>query len=129
MNRTIQSGYSELMGLYPPSRPVPMPAAQMKAVGSEGVSRPPFGIRDLDRVNQDMGLVALPHGYHAVPIIVYNNDDIHDDCSTDGCPIISKIYDSRKDNQTIWSPYNWMIEGLRSPMMEEFNLTAEYYDA
>ena len=51
VNRTMQSGYSELMGLYPPSRPVPMTAAQMKAVSSEGVSQPPFGIKDLDRVN------------------------------------------------------------------------------
>ena len=71
----------------------------------------------------------MPHGFNAVPITVYNNDDIHDDVSYDGCPYISNIEADRVDNETIFGPYEWMKEGVRSPMMKEFNLTAEYFDS
>ena len=71
----------------------------------------------------------MPHGFNAVPISVFNNNDIQDDCSHDGCPYISNVYDTLKNNQTVFGPYDWMIEGIRSPIMKEFNLTAKYFDS
>ena len=77
----------------------------MRVAGKDGVSRPPFGIRDVDRVNEELGRYALPHGFNAVPIVVYNNDDIHDDVSYDGCPYISNVEETRVDNSTLFMPY------------------------
>ena len=47
VNRTIQSGYSELMGMFPPSKKdaVKLTAEQQQALLPGGVSAPPFKIR------------------------------------------------------------------------------------
>lgn len=49
--RTIQSGYSELMGLYPPSQSSSelLTPPMEKAVGT--FSAPPFKVRDADAIN------------------------------------------------------------------------------
>ena len=47
VNRTIQSGYSELMGMFPPSKKqaVKLTAEQQEALLPGGVSAPPFKVR------------------------------------------------------------------------------------
>lgn len=44
VNRTMQSGYSELMGMFQPdAKDVPkLTGAQLNALASEGVASPPF---------------------------------------------------------------------------------------
>mmetsp|Transcript_34044 Transcript_34044/g.42010 ORF Transcript_34044/g.42010 Transcript_34044/m.42010 type:complete len:96 (+) Transcript_34044:255-542(+) len=54
VNRTIQSGYSELMGLYPPGKGTPLTKSQAEAV-SEGVAKPSFKVRDAAKLNKDLG--------------------------------------------------------------------------
>jgi len=77
VNRTMQSGYSELMGLYPPGKGTPLTAAQLDAV-TNGVARPPFKVRDVKKINEKIGLDALPGRPIQVPIFSYNNGDIND---------------------------------------------------
>ena len=52
VNRTIQSGYSELMGLYPPNQS----GAEKLTPGmiknfEEGITMPPFKVRDGKHIN------------------------------------------------------------------------------
>ena len=75
------------------------------AVSPGGVSQPPFKIRDADRLNREMGRHALPHSYVQVPIHVFNNDDIHDDVSADGCPFIGEVENSRVDSEEVFGKY------------------------
>lgn len=78
-----------------------------------GVSAPPFGVRDAERINSDLGADALPNRPISIPISVFNNDDIHDDVSYDGCPYISTVEDSRIDDDAVFADYEWMIDSTR----------------
>ena len=52
--------------------------------------------------------MALPNGFVQVPETVFNNYDIHDDVSTDGCQYINAVGDARSKDETIWKKYDWM---------------------
>lgn len=87
VNRTMQSGYSQLMGLYPPSKEsgaAQLTPEEIRALDS-GRAMPPFRVRDAAVINKDLGVSALPNDFAGVPILVFANEDIHDDCSYDGC--------------------------------------------
>ena len=92
VNRTLQSGYSELMGLYPPSfsqgeKLTPTMNENLK----NNVAMPPFTVRDASKINEALGENALPNGYVQIAIKEFNNNDIHDDASTDGCGFINNV--------------------------------------
>ena len=128
VNRTMQSGYSELMGLYPPGSAPTLSQAQVEIV-STGVSSPPFKVRDSDAINEGLGDFGLPNGFDQVDIAVFDNDDIHDDVSYDGCPFILDTEDARIDDPDVYADYMWMIDATRKPIGEMFNLTDEYIDS
>jgi len=65
----------------------------------------------------------------AIDISVFNNNDIHDDVSYDGCPFISATENARIYNATIFNPFNWMIEGTREPMKALYDLNDTYIDS
>lgn len=71
----------------------------------------------------------MPDNFAAVPISVYNNDDIHDDVSFDGCPYISKTESRRIANPLVWDSYAWMREQTKRPLEELFDLTDDYVDS
>lgn len=54
VNRTMQSGYSELMGLYPPGAGEQLSQAQVAAV-TAGAAVPPFRVRNADSINSKLG--------------------------------------------------------------------------
>ena len=85
-------------------------------------------MRDSDKINVELGSDALPGRHVAVPISVFNNDDIHDDVSYDGCPYISTVEDSRIDNDAVFADYEWMIDATRGPIQEMYDLDDEYID-
>lgn len=87
VNRTMQSGYSELMGLYPPGQGTRLTPGMVNAVHT--VAAPPFKVRDAKSINDRLGSDALPHAYQQIPIREFNNGDIHDDVSPDGCSYIN----------------------------------------
>ena len=64
-----------------------------------------------------------------MPISEFNNDDIHDDVSYDGCPYISTVEDSRVNDEAVWADFEWMIEGTREPIKAMYDLTDEYIDS
>ena len=69
--RTLQSGYSELMGLYPPGSGEKMTPEQSQAVST--FSAPPFGVRDADKINGELNDEALPDYFLQMPITTFNN--------------------------------------------------------
>lgn len=121
--RTIQSGYSELMGLYPPSQSSTelMTPPMEEAVGT--FSAPPFKVRDADAINQKLGDKPLADDFVQIPIFEFINNDINDDASTDGCPYINKVGDVRKVDDTIWAKYQWMQEQTEKPVEEALDLS------
>ena len=68
----------------------------------------PFNVRDVESINHELGDMALPNGFVQVPETVFNNYDIHDDVSTDGCQYINAVGDARSKDETIWKKYDWM---------------------
>ena len=108
-NRTMQSGYSELMGLYPPGAGQRLTKAQLHLMSTPR-GAPPFNVRDMDRINKELGDMALPNAFVQVPLTQFNNDDIQDDVSYDGCQYIKDVSIARMHNETIWEKYDWMKE-------------------
>ena len=64
-----------------------------------------------------------------MPIYVFNNDDINDDASYDGCPYISGVEDSRLDDEVIFTDYEWMKTQDKGPIEAVFNYTEEYVES
>ena len=98
VNRTIQSGYSEFMGLYPPNVNVTK-ANLLSEDMSESIKNAtltPFNVRDADSINDELGVAALPNNFTAVPIYTFLNPDLNDDASTNGCPYINEVGDLRE---------------------------------
>lgn len=76
-----------------------------------------------------MGEDALPGRPIAVPIFVFNNNDIRDDASYDGCPFIEDVESARINDDEVFAPFDWMMDGAREPIQEMYNLTDEYMDS
>ena len=126
VNRTLQSGYSELMGLYPPGAGANLTQAMQSAVAAGGVSAPPLGVRDAGRINEALGEQALPFAYVQVPITEYNNHDINDDVSTDGCEYINYIGGAREHRDSIWHPrFDWMQEQTQEAIEKALDMTQD----
>ena len=72
VNRTLQSGYSEMMGLYPPGEgaALKLSSKQVAALAS-GKGMPPMSIRNTAKINTDLGFSALPFDFVSVPIATY----------------------------------------------------------
>lgn len=87
VDRTLQSGYSELLGLYPPSsaKGAELSAGEQKSLES-GRGLPRIKIRDAASINQKLGASTLPNGFVSVPISTFADKNIQDDVSYGGCP-------------------------------------------
>jgi len=115
------------MGLYPPGQVSPLTQPQLEALQS--VSSPPFTVRDAAKLNTQLGLDALPERFEQVPLYTYNNDDIHDEVSYDGCPFIDDVEHTRVYDPEVFAPYDWMKAQDREPIQEMYNLSDEDVDA
>ena len=67
--------------------------------------------------------MALPNAFVQVPLTEFNNYDIQDDVSTDGCQFINAVGSKRAGNETIWEKYDWMKEQTEEPIEESLNIT------
>ena len=78
------SGYSEMIGLYPPSisKSPELTIGEHKSINT-GRGLPPMKIRDASVINQDLGFLALPEGFVSVPVTNYIGTEIED--SMNGC--------------------------------------------
>ena len=76
----------------------------------------PFNVRDADKINKELGFDALPDSVVAVPIFVFNNDDILDDVSYDGCPYIEDAESARINDDDVYRDFDWMKVQDRKPI-------------
>lgn len=63
-----------------------------------------------------------------MPIKEYNNHDINDDASTDGCPFINSVGRTREVDDSIWDQYAWMQEQTEGPIEEALDVDQSYID-
>jgi hypothetical protein len=86
VNRTLQSGYSELMGIYPPevAKGQQLTVGEIKSLESAR-GMPRMNIRDASTINQQLGANALPNGFVSVPISTFVDKNTADDVSYGGC--------------------------------------------
>jgi len=59
-------------------------------------------VRDADKINEELKGDAMPQAYVQVPLTEYNNNDIHDDASTYGCPFINDVGTKREADAEYW---------------------------
>ena len=85
-------------------------------------------MRDYQSYNRLLGDYALPNRFVAVPLSEFNNDDIHDDVSYDGCPYIGTVSHDRMNDDAVFENYMWMKTGTREPIKAMYDLTDDYID-
>jgi hypothetical protein len=119
VNRTIQSGYSELLGIYPPteSKGEQLSEGEQKSLSS-GRGMPRMNIKDASTINQELGANPLPNGFVSVPITTFADANIEDDVSYGGCPYAEDEVHSRRYVDTTYQDYMWMAGFVRDPLAE-----------
>ena len=115
--RTIQSGYSELMGMYPPGEANGAEKLQDTHVASfaEGKAAPPFKVRDYSKINTDLGHSALPNDFTSEAIFLRMGYDVHDDIRSHGCHHIKRENRDRLKHKEMWLPYMKMKDDTTDP--------------
>lgn len=128
VNRTLTSGYSELMGIYPPGLSGAPQLTTQEQNQLNSVAAPPFKVRNSKQVNERLGSYALPRDYTAVPIVTYINGDLHDDVQYKGCNYIQQSVNMRDINDTIYAPYWNLVDETRHPIRVALDLTIRDMD-
>jgi len=87
--RTIQSCYTELMGLYPPDEAEPW----LLSFGEElslrtGRGLPGFSVQDATGINMVLDVQPLPNGFVSVPVTTFIEAEPEDDIAYQGCPFV-----------------------------------------
>ena len=121
--RTIQSGYSELMGLYPPGSSGAEELTEGMAKNIRNPKMTPFKVRDADQINDRLGFAALPADFNAVPILTYMNSDLNDDAGTMGCAYINDVGNAREKETKIWEKYNTWRQDIYEPISESVGVS------
>lgn len=128
VERTMQSGYSELMGLYHPgngSESTKLSAAQTAQMQYSGIGLPPFNLRNAGKVNTKLGNNALPDSYVGVPIYTDSNPTMFDDLDLTGCDYVNAVDGYRFPANSTYYPVDWLYTDQRAPLGICFNLTSE----
>ena len=125
-NRTMQSGYSELLGMFPPmnSTKEALSADQVAALRADGRSAPPFGVRNTADIEAALGDLALPFGYNQIPIYNKNNQPLDDDLDMGGCTYVSEVDGYRFPANSTYEPEprGYLTQGLYEPINQYWAL-------
>ena len=125
VQRTMQSGYSELMGMFTPD-PLYAPKLtenQHSNLSQGGRGMPPLRVRNTSTLNSDLGLSALPDGYRPQSIGTHMEVSIMDDLDTTGCDYVQAVDGYRFPAESTYSSVEWLKHDLRDPISECFDLT------
>lgn len=87
------------------------------------MAAPPFKVRNAKQVNQQLGSLALPHDFTAVPIVTYIDGNLHDDTQYKGCNYIQQGTLMREHNDTIYQPYWYTIDDTKDPIRLALDLS------
>lgn len=126
-DRTFQSGFSELMGLFPPgtlSADELLSEAQLSGLETESRGMPPMSIRNAQSINLDLGTNPLPNGFVSIPIFNFNNKPMLDDINYTGCSYVNAIDSYNFPNDATYDSVDYLLDDLRAPISEAFGLSA-----
>lgn len=125
-DRTFQSGYSELMGLFPPgSLKENEKLSHEELLGLEVDLRgmPPINIRDAETLNYKLRRDPLPNGFVSVPIFEFQNPTIWDDIGYWSCDYVSEVDGYNFPNDNTYSSVWYLMDDLRAPISDAFGLS------
>ena len=115
------------MGLYPVGTGSPLTQAQATAV--RDISSPPFTVRDADKINTDLKFDALPGRPNLVPVFEYNDNNVLDEVSVQGCPFVTNTEGIRYNDPSVWQDYNFMRSQTNKPLEDLYGESDDYINS
>lgn len=125
-DRTFQSGYSEMMGLFPPGtlkENEKLSHEELLGLEADGRGMPPIKIRNHEIINYEMHRDPLPNGFVSVPIFEFQNPTIWDDIGYWSCDYVAKVDGYNFPNDATYTSVDYLLDDLREPISEAFGLT------
>lgn len=89
---------------------------------------PPMKIRDARSINLALGEDPLPNGFVSIPIYSHQENSILDDINMGGCSYINAVDGYRFPADSTYESVNYLLDDLRSPISQAFNLSLEEED-
>lgn len=117
-----------MMGLFPPGSLTDKQKLSVKqsnglSFGERGL--PPIKIRDAQQVNFDLGIDPLPNGFVSIPVFSHKEATIYDDINMAGCSYINAVDGYNFPADSTYTSVDYLLEDLREPITEAFNLTSQ----
>jgi len=119
VKRTIQSAYSQLLGMFP------LGTAEELRFDQIDVAIPPLEISDLEDITTELGIDAIQEGMQPVPVKNYG-EYIDSLIAYGGCPYMMNEYYRRIDDPKVWQEYDDHFRPLIfSQIAKAFNLSED----
>jgi hypothetical protein len=83
VDRTLETAYAQLSGLFPAGTGLRIPAKR--------VLRPPFPVRDIESIEKELGTQALPFQVRSIPIHSNDSDHVLHGYKDSICPRMAQI--------------------------------------
>jgi hypothetical protein len=125
-DRTFQSAFSELMGMFPPgslTESEKLTQAQLDGLKVGGRGMPPLSIRNANAINVDLGRNPLPNGFVSIPVYNHQEATPIDDVNMEGCTYVKKVDGYTFPSETTYDSVSYLIDDLRAPISAEFGLS------
>jgi hypothetical protein len=128
INRTLMSGYSELMGIYPPSSSnAKLTQGELKSLET-GRGMPQMKVSSATRINTDLGNDALPNGFVSLPISTFYDPSVLDDVSYNGCPYVGNSVDYLSVTNSNYINWWWIANFAREPLADSLGIDYQPMD-
>jgi len=127
-DRTFQSAFSELMGLFPPGSLAEselLTQTQLNGLNTNGRGMPPMSIRNANSINVELGRNPLPNGFVSVPVFNFQNAAIIDDINMGGCSYVNKVDSYTFPADSTYTSVEYLVSDLSGPIGTAFGLTQQ----
>jgi hypothetical protein len=118
VQRTMQSGYSEVMGFFPPNdsgAPL-MTDGMLTAINT--ISAPPMNVRNAETINSDLSNKGLPYAYISNPGYNFMNPTTLDDVSYSGCRYVAETTTALREDNPAYVTYAYLADDIRQPVAD-----------
>ena len=121
--RTIQSGYSEMMGMFEGKDRLQISDKQRSALKT-GRGAPPMSITNATEIDTQLANYAIVEGYAGFPLHTYIEDNWEDDLGYGVCPQVNEISAMRDNNDTYYADLVPLKGEMSELFATEFNVSA-----
>ena len=119
--RTIQSAFSELMGLYPPGTDV-LTDSWKTSLALATIPSMPFTVRDADKILATLENSALPEAFEAIPVVNYEEGNLNNDANDSGCPAAWQNFLVTRELDETYADWAYVFDSVRVPVAIAMNL-------